>query len=148
VLEILYLSSDGLRIDHIGHGLGPRTTLSYDDSMLTKTAQKHNFTIYLETSGNANVYSRLLSVQWQRQYCSSGGGRDAGRLYESGYRKKTVLNWCSIFHWQKHRNKTARHCKTPMKSNIFSNGSYVWLFLPDFPQQRLLVETLYVSWIS
>jgi len=29
-----------------------------------------------------------------------------------------------------------------MKSNIFSIGSYLWLFLQDFPQQRLLVETL------
>jgi len=55
-----------LRIGQIGHGLGPRATLSYHDPILTKiceTAQKLNFTIHLETSGNANVYSRLLSVQ-------------------------------------------------------------------------------------
>jgi len=55
-----------LRIGQIGHGLGPHATLFYDDSILTKnlrTAQSHNFTIYLETSGNANVSSRLLSVQ-------------------------------------------------------------------------------------
>jgi len=46
---------------------GPRATLSYDDSMLKlkfcETAQRHNFTIFLETSGNANVSSRLVSVQ-------------------------------------------------------------------------------------
>jgi len=56
-----------LRIGQIGHGLGPRATLSYDDVILTKkiceTAQRLNFTIYLETGGNANVCSRLLSVQ-------------------------------------------------------------------------------------
>jgi len=28
-----------------------------------ETAQRHNFTSYLETSGNANVYARLLSIQ-------------------------------------------------------------------------------------
>jgi len=32
------------------------------------------------------------------------------------------------------QRKTARHCKTPTKSNIVSIGSYVWLFLQDFPQ--------------
>jgi len=32
-----------------------------------------------------------------------------------------------------------------MKSNVVSIGSYVWLFLLDFPQKRLPVETLYVS---
>jgi len=56
-----------LRIGQIGHGLGPRATLSYDGSILTKNlrncAVAYNFTIYLETSGNANVFSRLLSVQ-------------------------------------------------------------------------------------
>ena len=56
-----------LRIGQIGHGLGPRATLSYDDVILNKkiceTAQRLNFTIYLETGGNANVCSRLLSVQ-------------------------------------------------------------------------------------
>jgi len=31
------------------------------------------------------------------------------------------------------QRKTARHCKTPVKSNIVSIGSYVWLFLQDFP---------------
>jgi len=42
---------------------GHVATLSYDDSTLKK---RHNFTIYLETSGNANVYSRLLSVKkWE-----------------------------------------------------------------------------------
>jgi len=32
------------------------------------------------------------------------------------------------------QRKTARHCKTPMKSNIVSVRSYVWLFLLDFSQ--------------
>jgi len=35
------------------------------------------------------------------------------------------------------QRKTARHCKTPMKSNIVSIGSYVWLFLQDFPQTEM-----------
>jgi len=48
-------------------------------------------------SGNANVYFRLVSTVATGQYCASGHERDAGRLYESGYRKrikkkKTVLN--------------------------------------------------------
>jgi len=32
------------------------------------------------------------------------------------------------------QRKTARHCKTPMKSNIVSVRSYVCLFLLDFSQ--------------
>jgi len=51
----------------------------------------------------------LVSTVTTRQYCASGRERDSGRLYESGYKKrmkkkKTVLNWCSIFHWQNARN--------------------------------------------
>jgi len=42
------------------------------------------------------------------------------------------------------QRKIPRHCKTPMKSNIVSIGSYVWLFLLDFAQ-RLLVEAPYVN---
>jgi len=49
--------------------------------------QRHTFTIYLETSGNANVYSRLISTVRTRQCCASGRERDAGRLHESGYKK-------------------------------------------------------------
>jgi len=42
---------------------GPRAILPYDDSILTEiceTAQRHNFKIYLERSGNSNFYSRPL----------------------------------------------------------------------------------------
>ena len=35
------------------------------------------------------------------------------------------------------QRKTARDCKTPMKRNIVSIGSYVWLFLLDFAQTEL-----------
>jgi len=35
------------------------------------------------------------------------------------------------------QRKTARHCKTPMESNIVSIGSYDWLFLLDFPQTEI-----------
>jgi len=35
------------------------------------------------------------------------------------------------------QHKTARHGKTPMKSNIVSIGSYVWLFLLDFAQTEI-----------
>jgi len=38
------------------------------------------------------------------------------------------------------QRKTARHCKTPMKSNIASIGSYVWLFLLDFVQTDCLLK--------
>jgi len=34
--------------------------------------------------------------------------------------------------------KTSRECKTPMKNNIVSIGSYVWLFLLDFAQTEKL----------
>jgi len=47
--------------------------------------------------------------------------------------------WCSIFHSHKssQQRKTARYCKTPMNSNAVSFGSYVWLFLLDFPQTEI-----------
>jgi len=35
------------------------------------------------------------------------------------------------------QRKTARHCKTPLKSNIVSIESYAWLFLPDFAQREI-----------
>jgi len=35
------------------------------------------------------------------------------------------------------QRKTARHCKTPMKRNIVSIGSYVCLFLLDFAQTEI-----------
>jgi len=54
---------------------------------ICETAQRHNFTIYLETGGNANVYSRLLSVQLQHDSIVHLGVRESGRLYDSGYKK-------------------------------------------------------------
>jgi len=59
--NITFLSGTDLCIGQIGHGLVPRALgvprndLFYDDSTLTKTAQRQNLTIYLETGGNANV---------------------------------------------------------------------------------------------
>jgi len=50
-------------------------------------------------------------------------------------KKKTAL-YVSISTDEKARN-TARYCKTPMKSKIVNFGSYVWLFLPDFPQTEI-----------
>jgi len=35
------------------------------------------------------------------------------------------------------QRKTPRHCKSQMKSNIASIGSYVWLFLLDFAQSEI-----------
>jgi len=54
-------------------------------------------------------------------------------------KKKKNGTWCSIFHWQKssQERKTARYCKTPMKSKMVSFGSHVWLFLLDFPQTEI-----------
>jgi len=43
---------------------------------------------------------------------------------------------------------SARHCKTPMKmkNKIDSIGSYVWLFLLDFPQTEIACwNSVYVS---
>ena len=39
------------------------------------------------------------------------------------------------------QRKTARHCKTPLKSNIVSIESYAWLFLPDFAQREIACWT-------
>ena len=47
------------------------------------------------------------------------------------WKRKTVLNWCSIFHWQKARNRA----RPPEKINIFR--SCVWLFLLDFAQTEI-----------
>jgi len=46
-----------LRIGQVGHGLGPRATPSYDESLakICEIAQRHNFKIYFETGENANV---------------------------------------------------------------------------------------------
>jgi len=38
------------------------------------------------------------------------------------------------------QRKIARHCKTPMKSNVVSIGWYVWLFLQDFPKADCLLK--------
>jgi len=38
------------------------------------------------------------------------------------------------------QRKTARHCRTPVKSNIVSIGCYVWLLPTRLPAERLLVE--------
>jgi len=53
-------------------------------------------------------------------------------------KKKTVLDvQFSTDKKSSHQRKTARYCKTPMKSKIVSFGSYVWLFLLDFPQTEI-----------
>jgi len=36
----------------------------------------------------------------------------------------------------------------PMKSNIVSIESYLWLFLPDFPQIEIACWNSYVSYLS
>jgi len=78
-----------------------------------------------------------MSTVVTRQYYASGRDRDASRLCGSDYKKewkrKTVLNWCSIFHWQKPHNSA----RPPEKSNIFSVGSYVWLYLLDFAETEI-----------
>jgi len=44
--------------------------------------------------------------------------------------------WCSIS-TDKKLARSPDTCKTPMKSKIVSFVSYVWLFLPDFPQTEI-----------
>jgi len=50
--------------------------------------QRHNFTIYLETSGNANVSSRLLSVQQQHDNIVHLGVRDIQAICMKAVTKK------------------------------------------------------------
>jgi len=42
------------------------------------------------------------------------------------------------------QRKTVRHCKTPMKSNILSIGSYVWFVFTRFPANRDCLLNFYV----
>jgi len=72
----------------------------------------------------------LVSTVTTRQYCASGRERDSGRLYESGFKKKNEKKRYLIdvqFSTDKKlattQRKTARHCKTPLKSNIVNIGS-------------------------
>ena len=131
---------------------GPRATLSYMTTQyqilkICETAQRHNFTIYLEMSGNANVYSRLLSVQQQHDNIVHLGVRVMQAVFMKVVTKKNekekkryllVLNFPLTKSSQ--QRKTATHCKTPMKSNIVSIGSYVWLFLLDLAQTDCLLK--------
>ena len=58
-------------------------------------------------------------------------------LQEKNEKERTVLPWCSVFQTKSsQQRKTARHCGTPMKSNIVSIGCYVWLLL-DYPQTEI-----------
>jgi len=99
--------------------------------MLTNNAQRHNFSIHLETGGNANT--KIPSLLWTLvstvitwQYCASERERDSGHRYESGYKKrvkkkKTILD--VKFSTDKIARKNARYCKTPMKGKIVCFGS-------------------------
>ena len=100
----------------VGHGLwpravwGPHTTLSYDDSILTKKlrncaeAQPHNLPW---NERNANVYISAVTTTTLHL-----GVRDKQAVCMKAFtakewkRKNTVFNWCSIFHSQKARNNT------------------------------------------
>jgi len=44
------------------------------------------------------------------------------------------------------QRKTARHCRTRMKSNIVSMECYVWVLPTITRKQRLLFEALYRRW--
>ena len=77
------------------------------------------------------------------------GVTDAGHLYESGYKKrmkkkKTVLKYNFSLTKSSQQHKTARHYKTPMKSNIVSIEFYVWLFLTRLPANRDCLLKLYI----
>jgi len=77
--------------------------------------------------------------------------RDAGRLYESGYKKgmkkkKRYLTDIQFFtDKSSHQRKTARHYYPPMKSNIVSIGYYVWLILTRFPANRVCLLKLHMK---
>jgi len=127
-LAICLVGSD--RFTHRPWPRAPRNS-SYDDSTLKlkiyETAQRHNFTIYLETSGNANVYSRLLSVQLQHDNVVHLGVREMQAVCMAAVTKKNEKGkkrCLIIFNFpltkSSQQRKTARHCKTPMKSNIVS----------------------------
>ena len=56
------------------------------------------------------------------------------------WQERTVLTWCSILQTKiSQQRKRARHCRTPMKSNIVSIRCYVCLFCYqlDFPQTEI-----------
>ena len=66
-----------LRMGKIGHGLGPRATLPYDDSIFTTNLRNC-----------AEALQTLINTVNTRQNCASGRERDSGCLYESGYKKE------------------------------------------------------------
>jgi len=121
--------------------LFPMTT----QCQFNKFAQRHNFTIYLETGGNANVYSRFLSVH--------------------RYNNTTILYiwvWerCRPSVWKRYlidvqfstdKLATTQDRQTLQNSDEKQDCQY-WILrlvvFTGFPANRLLVETLYVSEIS
>jgi len=73
------------------------------------------------------------------------GVRDAGRIYESGYIKRKKRYLIDVQFATDKKLEITQDRQTLQNSdenNIFSIGSYVWLFLQDFLQHRFLVETL------
>ena len=131
---------------------GPSATLFCDDSILTKhllNCADHNFTIYVETNGNANVYS-ICSYQysknttilciWACERCRPSARK---RLQKKNEKEKNGIWLMFNFPLTKssQQRKTARHCKTLMKSNILSIASYVWLLLLDFQHAEIACWT-------
>jgi len=57
-----------LRMGQIGHGLGPAQLIpmtTHYKLKIWETALRHDFTIYLETSGNANAQTFISTVTTQ-----------------------------------------------------------------------------------
>ena len=121
---------------------------------IKSAANKRVYTVpWNERKCKCLVYSRLLSVQWQHDNIVHLSVTEIQAICMKAVtkkewkRKKRYLMF--NFHWQKssQQRKTARYCKTTMKSKIVSFGSYVWLFFTRFPANRDCL-LLYVSKIS
>jgi len=70
-------------------------------------------------------------------------------LQEQNENERTVLSWYSIFQTKSsQQRKTARHCRTPTKSNIVSIGCYVCLLSTRLPANRDCLLKLYTPMLG
>ena len=106
-------------------------------------------------ASNGILFGHCLSKHKMRRYV-----RNLGRMVplpawlrlwfqEKNEKERTVLSWFSIFQAKSsQQRRTARHCRTPMKSNIVSIGCYVWLLSTRLPASRDCLLKLYTPMLG
>ena len=110
--------------------------------------------LWLKTS-NDILFGHCLSKHKMTRYVRNLGGMVPlppwlrPWLQEKNEKERTVLTWCSIFQTKSsQQRKTARHCRTPTKSNIVSIGCYVWLLSTRLSANRDCLLKLYAHMLG